>query len=311
MALFNILVFPGILFLGIAGLWFEFVDRKMYARMQNRQGPPWFQPLADLIKLLAKETIIPEHANVRLFIAMPIVALTAVITAFFYIPMWSPTALFTFPGDSIVVMYLLTLPTLTFFLAGWYSTSLYSTLGAVRSLTQLFAYEIPLFMAVLAPAMLANDWSLSGISAFYSAHPLMALFNLPALCVAIITLLGKLEKVPFDIPEAETEIVAGAFTEYTGRHLAFFRLAVDMEVIVASSLLVAMFLPFGLNLPAWAGFVLYLLKITLVVAILAVLRTIFARLRIEQMVNFCWKFLAPLALAQLLLNLVVKGFLHT
>ena len=77
MPLFNIFVFPGILFLVVAGLWFEFVDRRMYARMQHRQGPPWFQPLADFIKLIAKETIIPEDANKLLFVAMPIVALTA------------------------------------------------------------------------------------------------------------------------------------------------------------------------------------------------------------------------------------------
>ena len=311
MALFNIFVFPGVLFLVVAGLWFEFVDRRMHARMQNRQGPPWFQPLADFIKLLAKETIIPENANRTLFVAMPIVALTATISAFFYIPLWSNHAVFSFAGDSIVVMYLLTLPTLTFFLAGWYSTSIYSTIGAVRSLTQFFAYEIPLFMAVLAPAMLANNWSLAGITTFYTAHPLLALLNIPALGVALVTLLGKLEKVPFDIPEAETEIVAGAFTEYSGRHLALFRLSIDIELVVAGSLLVAMFLPFGLALPAWAGFLVYLLKITLVVAVVAILRTIMARLRIEQMVNFCWKYLAPVALAQLLLNLVVKGFLPT
>ncbi|MCX7006474.1 MAG: NADH-quinone oxidoreductase subunit H [Kiritimatiellaeota bacterium] len=309
MALFNIFVFPGILFLVIAGLWFEFVDRRMYARMQHRQGPPWFQPLADFIKLLAKETIIPENANRFLFTAMPIVALTATISAFFYSPLWSTRAVFSFQGDSIVVMYLLTLPTLTFFLAGWYSTSLYSMIGAVRSLTQLFAYEIPLFMAVLAPAMLANDWSLAGIATFFNAHPLLALLNIPALGVAMVTLLGKLEKVPFDIPEAETEIVAGAFTEYSGRHLGLFRLAVDIEVVVAGSLVVAMFLPFGLSLPWWLGIIVYLLKITLVVALIAILRTIMARLRIEQMVNFCWKILAPVALAQLLINLVVKGFL--
>jgi NADH-quinone oxidoreductase subunit H len=309
MALFNIFVFPGILFLVVAGLWFEFVDRRMYARMQNRQGPPWFQPLADFIKLLAKETIIPEDANPRLFALMPVIALTATISAFFYIPLWSTQALFSFQGDAIVVIYLLTIPTLTFFLAGWYSTSLYSTIGAVRSLTQLFAYEIPLFMAVLAPAMIANDWSLAGIAKFYSAHPLYALLNIPAFCVAMVTLLGKLEKVPFDIPEAETEIVAGAFTEYAGRYLALFRLAVDIEVIVAGSLIAIVFLPFGLTLPWWLGIMIYLLKITLVVALIAVLRTIMARLRIEQMVNFCWKILAPVALAQLLINLVVKGFL--
>ncbi|MFA6548785.1 MAG: NADH-quinone oxidoreductase subunit H, partial [Candidatus Margulisiibacteriota bacterium] len=117
------------------------------------------------------------------------------------------------------------------------------------------------------------------------------------------------ERVPFDIPEAETEIVAGSFTEYSGRLLAYFRMAIDCEVIVGASLLAAVFFPFGLALPFWAAFLVYLIKIFFVIALLALLRTVFARLRIDQMVNFCWRFAAPIAFAQVLLNLFLKGFI--
>lgn len=309
MQLFYLLIFPGVFFLGLFGLVAEFIDRKIYARLQNRVGPPWFQPLADFFKLLGKEEIIPEDADRGMFKLMPLFAITAVITASFYIPMWSQKALFSFEGDLIVVMYLLTIPTLTFFLAGWYSSSLYSMVGAVRCLTQLFAYEVPLFLAVLSPALLAGTWSLNGMAQFYTVHPWYWLFNLIGFAVALVALLGKLEKVPFDIPEAETEIVAGSFTEYTGRLLAFFRMAIDIELVVGASLAAVVFLPFGLGLPPAYGFLLYLLKVVAVVAMLALLRTIFARLRIDQMVNFCWKYVAPAAFIQLLIALILKGVL--
>src|ERR1035437_639109 len=114
-ALSNILIFPGLLFLSFLGMIAEFVDRKLYARMQNRVGPPWYQPEADFIKLLAKEDIIPAEADHAMFKILPVVALTAVVTSFFYIPLWNSHALFSFEGDLIVVIYLLTIPTLSFF----------------------------------------------------------------------------------------------------------------------------------------------------------------------------------------------------
>lgn len=306
-SLFYILVFPGILFLGLFSLALEFFDRKFHARMQNRKGPPWFQPLADFIKLSAKEGIIPEEANATLFRLMPLLALTAATVSFFYIPLWSTRALYSFDGDLIVVIYLLTIPTLALFLAGWVSASLYSMLGAVRALTQLFAYEVPLFMAVLSPAILAGSWSLSEIAAFFNDKPLFIIFNVPGFLISLIALLGKLEKVPFDIPEAETEIVGGSFTEYSGRYLAFFRMAVDIEMLVGASLVAALFLPIGLDLHPVAGFIVYILKVLFVVALLSVLRTIFARIRIDQMIRFCWIYLAPLSLIQILIAFIVKG----
>ena len=305
--LFQLFVFPGVLFLFIFGLSAEYIDRKLCARLQNRVGPPWFQPLADLIKLLAKAEVVPEEADVGVFKLMPVLALSASITAFLYIPLSTHCALYSFNGDVIVVLYLLTIPTLAYFLGGWYSRSVYAMIGAVRSLNQLFAYEVPFFLAILASALLANTWSLSDMAVFYSAHPGYWLFNLLGFAVALLSLLGKLEKVPFDIPEAETEIVAGVFTEYGARFLAFLRMSMNVEMVVASSLLAVVFMPFGFGLGAAGGFILYLAKVFFIIALISLARTAVARLRLDQMINLCWKFLAPLAFAQVLLSLIIKG----
>jgi NADH-quinone oxidoreductase subunit H len=307
--LFHMLVFPGFLFLVTFALLAEYVDRKLCARLQNRVGPPWYQPLADLIKLAAKEEIVPQLADVWTFKLAPVVALASVVTAFLYIPLWGRQAAMSFPGDVIVVLYLLTIPTVTFFLGGWYSRSVYSMIGAARSIMQLFAYEIPLFLCILGPALLANTWSLSDMAAFYERHPFFAAFNVVGLCVSMVALLGKLERVPFDAPEAETEIVAGSFTEYGGRLLALFRLAIDIEAVVGATLIAAVFLPFGLDVPVPIGFVLYVVKVLAIVGVLSVLRTVFARLRIDQMINLCWTVVAPIAFVQVLIDLVAKGLL--
>jgi NADH-quinone oxidoreductase subunit H len=307
--LVSILIFPGLLFLAFYGMLAEYVDRVLGARMQNRIGPPPFQPLADFIKLAAKEDIVPDLADRATFRAMPIVALAAAATAILYIPLWSHQALWAFQGDLIVVLYLLTIPTVTFFLGGWYSRSVFSMIGAARTLMQMFAYEIPLFLSILAPALLAGTWSLSEVSQYYADHPVRALLNLVGFGIALVALLGKLERVPFDIPEAETEIVGGSFTEYGGRRLALFHLATDVEMVVGASLVAAVFLPFGMDLQAAPGVALWLAKTMAVVVILSVLRSIMARFRIDQMINFCWKFMAPLAFAQVLIDLVAKGVL--
>jgi NADH-quinone oxidoreductase subunit H len=306
-ALFSILIFPGFLFVSVFGLFVQFFDRKLHARLQNRVGPPWFQPLADLIKLAAKQDIVPDQANPNMFKLAPIFALTASVTAFLYIPLWESNSLYSFNGDVIVVLYLLTIPTLAFFIGGWYSTSLYAKIGSVRSVTQLFAYEVPLFMSILAPALLANSWSLGEISYFYTMHPKFCLTNIIAFGVSLVALLGKLEKVPFDIPEAETEIVAGPFTEYSGRLFALLRLTLDIEMVVVASLLAAVFLPFGLGAGPIAGFIFFIIKVLFIVSLLTLLRTVMARLRIDQMIDFCWKYLVPLALFQILINLALKG----
>ncbi|MCE5328784.1 NADH-quinone oxidoreductase subunit H [bacterium] len=309
-SLVYILIFPGLLFLSASGMILEYVDRKLYAKFQNRVGPPWFQPFADFIKLLAKEDIVPEEAEKKMFKSLPFFALAATVTSFIYIPIWGTNALFSFNGDVIVVLYLLSIPTLTFFLAGYSSQSLFSLVGAVRTLTQFFAYEVPLFLAILSAALLAGTWSISEMCVFYNQHHWYWLFNLLGFGVSIIALLGKLEKVPFDIPEAETEVVGGTFTEYSGRLLAFFRLTIDIEVVVCAALLAAVFLPFGMDLNPAIGFVLFILKVLSIVALLSLARSVFARLRIDQMVNFSWKYIAPLSFLQLIINIIAQGIIR-
>lgn len=307
MDLFHILIFPGFVFLGVAGLVFEFIDRKLYARMQNRVGPKWYQPLADIIKLLSKETVIPRDADARIFNAIPAFALAATCAAFLYVPIWSAEALYAFDGDLIVVMYLLTVPTLTFFLAGWFSSSLYAQIGGIRAMTQLFAYEVPFYMALLGPAILAGTWSLSGIAAFYHANPWLLLVNLPGFVVSIFSAQGKLERVPFDLPDAETEISGGTFTEYSGRLFGIFRMTLSAELVVVASLIAAVYFPIYFSAGPVIGFLVYLVQLLVIVFLLALMRASLARFRMDQMVAFCWKVLAPLSILQIVLDLLVKG----
>ncbi len=310
LTLFYILVFPGFLFLSTISMIFEYIDRKLYARLQNRIGPPWYQPVADFIKLLTKETIVPKESGAHiLFKAIPILALAATATAFLCIPVWGKEAVYSFSSDLIVVLYFLTIPTLTFFLAGWFSSSLYAELGAIRVMTQFFAYEVPLYMSVLGPALLAGTWSVSGVAEFYHANPLLALINLPGLIVALFATQGKLERVPFDIPDAETEIVGGTFTEYSGRFLGIFRLSIDFELVVMSALIAAVFFPFFIPSNPIFGFLLFIVKILFVLFLLTLMRAALARLRIDQMISFCWKILAPFSLFQVLIDLIAKGVL--
>ncbi|MEG1547692.1 MAG: complex I subunit 1 family protein [Clostridia bacterium] len=309
MALIKIFIFPGFLFLAIYGLWMEFVDRKVYARLQNRIGPPWYQPLADFLKLLGKETIVPYGAKGWRLRIFPVISLASVAAAFIYVPVWGLTPASHFEGDLVIVLYLSMIPALCAFLAGWYSRSVYATIGATRTLTQLFSYEVPLFIALLSPALLAQSWSITGVAEFYSVHPLLTLVNLPAFFVTLTAAQGKLERVPFDQSEAETEIVSGVFVEYSGKLYAIFRLSANCELVLLVSMMSAVFLPFFTGL-AWLDFILYFVKTGFLLMMLTLMRATMARLRMEQMVNFCWKLVSPIALLQMLLNILIRGGLQ-
>jgi NADH-quinone oxidoreductase subunit H len=306
LALTKILIFPGFLFMSTYGLFLEYLDRKVYARLQNRMGPPWYQPLADFFKLLGKETIIPAEANKRMFQVLPVISLCAVATAFVYVPVFGKASSASFEGDLIIVLYLLTIPTVCLFLAGWYSRGVYSTIGSVRTLTQMFAYEVPLFMALLAPGLIAKTWSITGMTEFYSEHPLYMLLNIPALFTALISGQGKLERAPFDLPEAETEIVSGALVEYSGKLLAIFKMSVGCELVLIASVISAVFLPFMTG-NAFLDFLLYFIKTIAVLLFLAFMRSAMARLRMDHMINFCWKVLTPIAIVQIIFNLLIRG----
>ena len=300
-ALLSIMFFPAGITLILSGMLYEWADRKLVARFQNRIGPRWFQPLADTIKLLTKEEIKPEGLNSLLFYSLPIVALTGALTAAIYAPILGHTPIYSFPGDLIVTLYLLSLLTMCTGLAGWNGSSRFSVIGATRSFTQLFAYEAPFLLALLGPAMAANSWVIKDVSVYAENH--WMIFTQPVgFVIALIGLMGKLELPPFDAPEAETEIVAGALTEYSGRGLALFHIGKSVELVVAVSLVTAFYLG-GIGTP-----LLFLAKTLVIVIIMALLQSILTRLRIDQTVGMWWRFGALFALLQILIMVVVKGW---
>jgi NADH-quinone oxidoreductase subunit H len=144
-------------------------------------------------------------------------------------------------------------------------------------------------------------------SGFFAARPVLIPAQLLGFFAALIALQGKLERMPFDIPHAKNEIVGGQFTEYSGRLLDFFLLAVDMELVVGAALVSAVFLGGSLGLSGWAAVPVFLGKTLLVTFLLALLKVLMARIRIEQMINFCWKYLAPIAMAQVAFDIFLKS----
>src|SRR5574342_184316 len=165
-----LLFFPSGLFVLLAGLLYEWADRKLVARLQNRIGPRWFQPLADAVKLLAKEEIVPAGVNVWLFVGLPLVALAGALTAGLYVPLAGLAPAGSFPGDLIVTLYLLSLMTLCLSLAGSNTPDRFSVVGATRTLTQLFSYEAPFLLALLGPAIVAGSWQIGEVNTFAGQH---------------------------------------------------------------------------------------------------------------------------------------------
>lgn len=299
-SLLKILFFPAGLTLIFIGLFYEWIDRKLIARLQNRIGPRWFQPFADIVKLFAKEEITPNKINLWLFFGLPIVALSGSLTSALYVPLLGLAPIYSFPGDLIVTLYMLSLLTLCMGLAGWNAGGRFSLMGATRTLTQLFAYEAPFLLALLGPALMAGSWQIDVINQ-YALGRWMILTQPIGFVVALIGLMGKLELPPFDAPEAETEIVAGALTEYSGRGLAIFKIGKSVELVVGLTL-VSVFYLGGLN-----GIVPFLLKTLSLLLTMAVLQSVLTRLRIDQTVGLWWRYGTILVLIQFLAMTFWKG----
>lgn len=301
-ALITLFVFPAGLTLVFAGMLYEWMDRKLVARFQNRIGPRWFQPLADTLKLFAKEQITPGIINPYLFFGLPVAAIAGALTSALYVPLMGLDPVYNFPGDLIVTIYLLSLPTLCIGLAGWNNNGRFSLIGATRALTQLFAYEAPFLLAMLGPALVAGSWQIDIINAYGQSHWLI-LTQPVGFIVALIGLMGKLELPPFDAPEAETEIVAGALTEYSGRGLALFKIGKSVEMIIGLSLISAFYLG-GLN-----GIPSFLIKSLMLLLLMSIIQVLLTRLRIDQTVGLWWRFGAILVLAQFVIMILLKGII--
>ncbi|MCL5996972.1 MAG: NADH-quinone oxidoreductase subunit H, partial [Chloroflexi bacterium] len=236
----------------------------------------------------------------RLVHWLPIVALAGVLTAALYVPLFGLAPARSFGADLIVTIYLLSMLTLCMGLAGSNTADRFSLVGATRTLTQLFSYEAPFLLALLGPAIVAGSWQIGQINAYASSHWLI-LTQPIGFVVAVIGLMGKLELPPFDAPEAETEIVAGAMTEYSGRGWALFRLGKNVELVIGLTLITAFYLG-GLNDP-----ISFVAKTLALLLLVSGLQALFARLRIDQTVGLWWRFGALLVLVQLLVTIVWKG----
>jgi len=296
---FKMLVFPGAIFLTICALGANWIDRRLVARLQGRVGPPWYQPLADLIKLMAKEDILPSGAHAQACAVLPMVSFASVLTAALSVPLGPYPALSAFEGDLIVVLFLLSLPALVYFLAGWLSASIFSVVGGNRALLQYFAYEVPFLMAISSAAIAKGSWSISVIAQTPATLPWLAITQPLGLLLALLGLIGKLKRPPFDIPKAKSEIGAGPLTEFSGRKLALWHLSIQLKTVVGIFLLVNVYLGGGGIVNHMLATALFALKSLLVLAALSTASALYARLRIDQLASLGWRVLTPLALAQL------------
>jgi len=306
-SMIRILVFPGALFLFVLAFFYEWVDRKFFARLQNRYGPLHtgphgiLQPIADFFKLLSKEDITPHASDKLMFILTPIFYFALPLTTLFVIPILSQTSLVAFEGDLIFVIFAFTLIIITVFLAGWSSINRFSTIGSIRAMLQMLSYEIPMGLATVGPAIVTGSLSISSIVKWQSHNFWLILLQPLGFAVFTICLLAELQFVPFDIPEAETEIVAGWRTEFSGRKLALLRLGKDLELVLASALITSLYLGGPQQFWLIPPIVIFLVKTTFAVMLLSLLRAVFARFRIDQMLSGMWKYLLPLATLQIIL----------
>jgi formate hydrogenlyase subunit 4 len=321
MLLYKILLVPVVAVLGIVlGLLYKGIDRVLAARMQARVGPPVTQPFRDVKKLLIKENIVPRHAVKWLFNLMPVIALSASIMILLYLPLGGMGPVLEGYGDMILVLYLLLIPSLALVLGGFASGSPYATVGSQREMVTMLSYEFPLAITIISLAWLlsvANPGLAVFSLAVISGNPawiLVGPVGLAGLVLLFIVLLfvmpGELGTAPFDVAEAETEIAGGLLVEYSGRNLALFYLANAVKTIVFGSIIIALFLPFGISGPlgmpgilgTLADCVFYLVKLFAVVFAGSIfIRVAVARLRITQVVKAYWAYSTLIALCGLLL----------
>jgi NADH-quinone oxidoreductase subunit H len=295
--LFSYIIFPGFIFTAVVGLFLTWIDRKVTARIHWRVGPPWYQPYADFLKLLLKETIIPEGSSKILFLMGPIIGLVAMTIFAVMIFSMNMNPGSTFVGDLIVMVYLLAIPPLGLMIGGSASKNPLASVGVSREMTQYFAYELP-FLITIATIILKAGGSIRFgdiILAQQAQGPF--LYSISGVIGAIVILLStqaKLGFVPFDIPEAEQEIMAGPYIEYSGVALAVFRVVRAMMLFL---------LPLFLISVLWGGFSTWwaILKFLLIVVLIILIKNTNPRIRIDQSLRFFWLGIGVLSVIGLVL----------
>jgi len=311
------------------GLLLKGIDRKLVARMQGRVGPPVRQPFLDVIKLMDKETIVPENAVRWMYVSAPIICLAASILLLMYIPIATFDPLLNGRGDIILILYIFIIPALAMVAGGFASGSPFATIGAQREMVTMASYEFPLAVVIIALVWKLNDLvggDVFNLATIY-AHPLwgevglLGFIGLLALLISLVIITpGEMAKIPFDVAEAETEIAHGLLAEYTGRNLALFYIADAVRMFAMASLIIALFFPYNISpllenyitlgdFAVVVDFLFFLLKAILVILFsITLLRAGMARLRITQVVTVYWINVTLLSLLGLVLLMWDKQF---
>jgi NADH-quinone oxidoreductase subunit H len=289
-------------------------EHKIMAHMQGRLGPMyagafhgWAQLVADGIKFVQKEDITPREADRAVFRLAPIVSLLPYLLVLLVIPL-GPHGLVAQPLDIglFFVLAVVGIGVVAVLMAAWSSANKYALLGGLRAAAQLLGYELPFVLAAASVAMAAGSLSLSEIVRAW--QPWWLVWQLPAMLIFFIAGLAEIRRPPFDMPIAESELVFGYLTEYTGLRFAFFLLAEYVGILVVAALTTVLFLggwrgPFADDQLGWLW---TLLKVFAVAFVIIWIRVAYPRLREDQLQRLCWLVLVPLALAQLLVTAVVK-----
>lgn len=296
--------------MALVGVWWE---RKVSARMQLRLGPETtgpaglLQTLADTLKLILKEDITPRGAVVGIFRFAPLLVFVPVAASFVVLPLASGWA----PLDSTVgVLFFLGVPSLSvigILLAGWSQRNAFSTLGGLRAAAQMVSYEVPRSLSVLAAVMLAGTMRPTALMSEWRWWWLIALGL--GFLIYLISSIAELNRGPFDIPEAESELVAGYFSDYSGIRWAIFMMSEYGGVVAASLFGAAVFLGGWSWLPGAAGVGLFIIETLVLMTAMVWVKWTFPRMRMDQLMSTAWKVLTPLALLQLLVTGVVAAWL--
>lgn len=309
-AIFAVLAVLGsIIIVTIAALGVPFIvwmERRILGRLQHRWGPNrvgkfgLLQPVADAIKLLTKEDVTPRAADVVVFSLAPIAFSASVIAIFAVIP-WAPnTVLADLDVGILYVVAISTAGEMGVFMAGWASNNRYSLFGAMRSVAMLISYEVPLVLSIGAIAMLAGTLRLMGIVEAQGWVPYI-LFQPLGFLIFVTAISAELNRPPFDLMEAESELVTGFHTEYSGMKWTVVQLGEYAGIIGLSFIIATLFLG-GWQGPILPGYVWLTAKAMGVIAVFVWVRATIPRLRVDQIMGIGWKFLLPLAMLNLLVT---------
>lgn len=304
-----------LIFAPVTMMFLTWLERKIVGRIQNRLGPnrvgPWglLQPIADAVKMFTKEDIIPSGADRWVHTLAPIIMVIPVVFAFAVIPFGPSMVPVDLNIGILFIVALGSLATIGIFMAGYGSNNKFALLGAMRGVAQIISYEIPQVLSIVTVLLLAGSLSLVKIVDKQSVWPFIAVIPVGpiAFIIFLISAIAETNRTPFDLPEAESEIVAGHHTEYSGMKFGLFYIAEYLSLFVVCAIGSTLFLggwqgPF---LPPWIWF---LAKTYLLIFVAMWIRGTLPRFRIDQLMGFAWKVLVPIALGNIVLTSVLVTY---